>query len=122
MDAPRSPKSETVSVGRFGLFQLHPSAIEEIAEAAHWYEDQVNGLGERFLAALESTLELAEDRPSIGAVWTSTVLPGNIPARRLRVPGFPYQVIYLVEGEHIVILAVSHFRRMPGYWAPRLPL
>ena len=41
-------------------------------------------------------------------------------ARRLTFPRFPYQLIYRVEGDDIVIYAVAHQRQRPGYWRKRV--
>jgi len=38
----------------------------------------------------------------------------------LRTKRFPYAVFYTLEVEDIVILAVMHLRRKPGYWKDRL--
>ena len=40
--------------------------------------------------------------------------------RRLLVKRFPYQLIYRVEGDEIVIYAVAHQKRRPGYWRKRI--
>ncbi len=33
---------------------------------------------------------------------------------------FPYGVVYTVRGADLVIIAVMHLRRKPGYWQGRL--
>lgn len=33
---------------------------------------------------------------------------------------FPYAIVYVDEPEHVLILAVAHFKRRPGYWLHRL--
>ena len=43
-------------------------------------------------------------------------------ARRLTFPRFPYQLIYRVEGDDIVIYAVAHQKQRPGYWRKRVGL
>jgi hypothetical protein len=32
---------------------------------------------------------------------------------------FPFSVVYLVGENEIVIFAVAHFKRKPGYWKSR---
>jgi plasmid stabilization system protein ParE len=39
--------------------------------------------------------------------------------RRILLDRFPYQLVYRVEGEEIVIYAVAHQKRRPGYWRKR---
>ena len=40
--------------------------------------------------------------------------------RRARVRGFPYGLLYRVEPSRILIVAVAHLHRRPGYWRSRL--
>lgn len=41
-------------------------------------------------------------------------------ARSLCVNGSPYSLIYLIEKNGIVVVAVAHHSRRPGYWKDRL--
>ena len=40
--------------------------------------------------------------------------------RRVIFAGFPYQLIYRVEADDIVIYAVAHTSRRPSYWRTRI--
>jgi len=40
--------------------------------------------------------------------------------RRLVLAKFPFSLIYEVDGEVILIVAVAHLRRRPQYWSERL--
>jgi hypothetical protein len=46
-------------------------------------------------------------------------LKGGI--RRCMVRRFPFGVVYAVRGEDMVLLAVMHLHRRPGYWMDRTP-
>ncbi len=35
------------------------------------------------------------------------------------VVGFPYKVIYVIEGDMAVVVAFAHSSRKPGYWQDR---
>jgi toxin ParE1/3/4 len=39
--------------------------------------------------------------------------------RKRRVPRFPYDVVYRIKEERILVLAIKHHRRRPGYWTWR---
>jgi plasmid stabilization system protein ParE len=39
--------------------------------------------------------------------------------RRVLFKGFPFSVLYEVEGDCVTIIAVAHQRRRPGYWRNR---
>jgi hypothetical protein len=34
---------------------------------------------------------------------------------------FPYAVLYTIELDYVLIIAVMHTHREPGYWRRRLP-
>lgn len=48
------------------------------------------------------------------------VVDPSLGVRRVRVRRFPYQVVYLVIDNDVVVIAIAHDRRRPGYWAERL--
>lgn len=39
--------------------------------------------------------------------------------RSTRVKGFPYTIVYLVDGDYLVIVAYPHDKQRPGYWRHR---
>jgi plasmid stabilization system protein ParE len=58
------------------------------------------------------------------AVSTVARFPARYPAyvdgtKRFVFPYFPFNLIYEHRGETVVIVAVSHQRRGPRYWADR---
>ena len=58
------------------------------------------------------------DAPRAWAVW-----PGwdREPVVRSKgVSGFPYRVVYFVQGDLLTIVAVAHAKRRPGYWRDRV--
>jgi hypothetical protein len=46
------------------------------------------------------------------------ILEGNV--RRCLTRVFPYAVLYSIETDYVLIIAVMHCRREPGYWRDRL--
>lgn len=89
-----------------------PEAEREAREAFLWYWQRDERAGLRFEAALTFTFDRAAEAPEQGPLLESGV-------RRLLVEGFPYGVLYAVETEQVVVLAVMHLRRRPGYWRGR---
>lgn len=89
-----------------------PLARREMLRAARWYEARGVGLGDRFLdatrAAMMSVLEFPAAPPVVIA-----------PYRRQLLKDFPYALIYRVENDEIVVLAVANLKRRPGYWIGR---
>lgn len=88
-------------------------AEEEMLEAFDFYENQANGLGSAFLAEVRRTAQRLAENPRGGPI----VRP---PIRRWLVQGFPFGILYRIDDHEIVILAVMHLRRRPGYWANRV--
>jgi plasmid stabilization system protein ParE len=89
-------------------------ASDELAEAVRWYETRRTGLGGEFFDAVVATLTLIETRPEIG-----TTISTDGQTRRALVARFPYQVVYRLRPTEIVIVAVAHAKRRPGYWKNR---
>ena len=77
-----------------------------------FYESRVVGLGKFFAAEVQLTVTLIRQFPDTGLA----VVPSR---RRVVVPRFPYALVYRQDTDAIVILAVSHQRRKPGYWRRR---
>ena len=92
-----------------------PEADEEFAEAVRWYEEHRTGLGSDFLAAVREARKLIAEHPEIG----SAVPGAKRGEKRLMVRQFPYQLIYYVRPHDIVLVAVAHNKRRPGYWKKR---
>jgi hypothetical protein len=48
-------------------------------------------------------------------------VPANLDALRIRMKRFPYDVVFVAGAHEIIVVAVAHHRRRPGYWHGRLP-
>lgn len=93
-------------------FSFHPEAEEEFLEAINYYEDRERGLGYDFSIEVFATIQNIVIYPTAWPVIEEGV-------RRCLVHRFPYGVIYNIEQEEILVLAVMHLRRHPGYWKNR---
>ena len=89
-------------------------ASEEFTEAVRWYESRRPGLGAELYDAVKATIESIERQPEIGA--TAYEDPKS---RRVLVARFPYHVVYRLEDDEILILAIVHMKRRPGFWKHR---
>lgn len=98
-------------------FRLLAPARRELKHDATWYERRQAGLGERFLDSVRQAFQRIVDDPQ--------TLPRDLPKRsrrdirRCEVRGFSYQVVFEIRYDEIVVLAVAHSSRRPGYWARR---
>jgi len=95
------------------LYKLLPIAEQELYDSARFYKERSDGLGEQLLIDFESVMERLGQYPESGPRVS----------RRLRVArlrDFPYDVIYHIERERILVVAFGHQSRKPGYWRGRL--
>lgn len=93
-------------------YSFHPEAAAELEDASGFYESRMTGLGKSFAAEVQRTVTLIRQFPDTG-------LPVGSSRHRVLVARFPYSVVYQRDPELIVILAISHQRRRPGYWRRR---
>ena len=98
-------------------FRAQDEAGEELDYAARWYEERRSGLGHRFLASVDATLNKIERFPRAGAPVPE--VPRDLAVRQAPIKGFPYHVVYLETADIIHILAFAHDKRRPAYWLPR---
>ena len=94
--------------------RISEQASDEFSEAVRWYEGRRSGLGGEFFDAVAATLSLIETNPEIG-----TTISTDGQTRRALVARFPYQVVYRLRPTEIVIAAIAHLKRRPGYWESR---
>jgi toxin ParE1/3/4 len=95
------------------LVEFLPDAKIELREHALWYDERVEGLGDRLHEAVSNAAAIISDHPEIGA-------PHILGTRKWRVKVFPFNLIYLNEPERLIIVAVAHGAREPGYWRKRI--
>lgn len=92
---------------------FHPEARQEYREAAIFYGTRQSGLGAAFTLEVEAAIDRILEAPERWRVIEQDV-------RRCMTHTFPYGILYTIEAESILIVAVMHLRRRPGYWRDRL--
>jgi plasmid stabilization system protein ParE len=92
---------------------LDPRAIRDIQQAIEYYDEQVPGLGEKFVGVLNKQLLLLEKNPFFRIRYDSV--------RCLSLKKFPYMVHFTVDEEHrlVAIWAVLHTSMDPNKWKKR---
>lgn len=91
---------------------LSPAA-EEMIEASQFYELRSIGLGFDFLDDVQRIVDTLRAQPQLGEH-----IEGGL--RKALLHRFPFTVIYSLEPDEILIVAVAHQRRRPGYWEDRI--
>ncbi|MGE0313812.1 MAG: type II toxin-antitoxin system RelE/ParE family toxin [Lautropia sp.] len=92
--------------------RLDSAARAEFLHEVQYYEATRTGTGRRFREAVAAVFERIERTPAAGK-------PDEAGCRRMRVPGFPFSVVYRVERDETVVYALRPDARKPGYWIKR---
>jgi plasmid stabilization system protein ParE len=94
-------------------YEFHPEALEEYNDAGYYYAAKEPGLDLRFIVAVESAIEKILEDPRRFRRFDEDV-------RRCLARVFPYAILYTIENDFVLIVAVAHFSREPGYWKRRI--
>ena len=90
-----------------------PEAEDEFREAARYYETEAPGVGRSFIAEVRRAVEFIVENPYAAVAVVSGI-------RKKVLSHFPYNILYAVELDLIVIVAVAHQKRRPRYWRARI--
>jgi len=93
--------------------EFQTEADEEFREAARYYENEAPGVGLAFVVEVHKAVAELTEFP-----LTAQIVRASIRKKVLR--HFPYNILYSIELDKIVIVAVAHQRRRPNYWRNRL--
>jgi plasmid stabilization system protein ParE len=93
--------------------RYHEAAEEELLNEIGYLELRAQGLGRRFFAEVRRAESLLAQFPE-----SAEEIRPSIRKRMLR--KFRYSLIYSIEKDGILILAVAHHSRRPGYWVGRI--
>ncbi|AFY78036.1 plasmid stabilization system protein [Pleurocapsa sp. PCC 7327] len=93
-------------------YVFHPEALNEYTEAVQYYTEQRVEVAQAFVNAIEDTVYRIGEAPT-----RYTEIDDDV--RRCMAKRFPYGILYTIEQDYILILAVMHCSREPGYWKNR---
>jgi plasmid stabilization system protein ParE len=88
-------------------------AEQELYDAQDYYEKQQEKLGYTFKNVVFNSLNRIIDFPEVYIKVKSDV-------RRCVIHKFPYNILYSIEDNHILIIAIAHQHRKPDYWLDRV--
>ena len=94
-------------------YVFHPAALDEYREAALWYAEREQKTALRFVASVEDAIARIVESPRRWRVIDEDV-------RRCLTRVFPFGILYTIEDDFLLIVAVMHFSREPGYWKSRI--
>jgi hypothetical protein len=90
-----------------------PAAEEEFLFWVASYELERSGLGADFIGEVERAARRIAFFPRHGSPY----LAGT---RRIVLKRFPFSLVYSDDPEDLLVIALAHQRREPGYWQERL--
>ena len=93
-------------------YVFHPEALNEYSEAVQYYAERRVELAQAFINAVEDAVNRIRESPTRWQIVDEDV-------RRCLTRKFPYEILYAIEEDYILILAIMHCSRKPGYWKNR---
>ena len=94
-------------------FEFLPEGDEEFREASRYYENEAPGVGLAFITEVHRAIAIVIAHP-----LAAPKVRGTIRSKVLF--HFPYSLLYSIEADLILIVAVAHQKRRPTYWRSRL--
>jgi toxin ParE1/3/4 len=94
-------------------YDFHPEALEEYLEATLWYEMREPPVALQFVTSIETAIKRVIEAPTRWRMIDEDI-------RRCLTRIFPYAILYTIEEDSILIVAVMHCSREPGYWKSRV--
>ena len=95
------------------IYEFLPEADEEFREASRYYENEAPGVGLAFITEVHRVISVVMLHPRAAKKVRGTV-------RSKVLFHFPYNLLYSIESDVILIVAVAHQKRRPTYWRSRL--
>lgn len=93
--------------------RFHPQAEQEYLTSLRWYRERSRIAAVNFEAAFEQAVERIREAPQRWPIYFRDF-------RKYILRRFPFSVVYRDLSSEIVVLAVAHARRRPGYWMDRV--
>ncbi len=100
--------------------RYHPAAREELKAAIQYGEVERTGRGALLETAVSHVLRRLRRLSGSAPRWPRLV--GAFEVRKAVVKRQPYLVVYAILPEQIVILAIAHTSKQPGYWRERVAM
>jgi plasmid stabilization system protein ParE len=92
--------------------RFHPEARAELRAARNWYYERSPLSALVFAQAVENATSRIREA-------ANTFPLAEYGTRKFILKRFPFNVFYLTRETEIVIVAVAHQKRRPGYWSTR---
>jgi toxin ParE1/3/4 len=94
-------------------YEFHPEALEEYRQATTWYTERDPRIAGEFVEAIEDAIKRIRESPMRRRVIEEDI-------RRCLTHVFPYAILYTIEPDFLLVVAVMHCSREPNYWKTRI--
>jgi hypothetical protein len=95
-------------------YHFHPEALHEYYVAAQYYDDISTSLATGFVSQVENGINQI-------LLYFQAWHPIEENVRRYLIKRFPFGSYYTIEeNKSIIIQAIMHLSRKPGYWKARI--
>lgn len=92
--------------------KLHPDARAELRAARNWYYERSPLSAFAFAQTVQNAISRIKGAPN-------TFPLADHGTRKFALQRFPFTIFYRSSETEIVIVAVAHQKRRPGYWSTR---
>jgi plasmid stabilization system protein ParE len=99
-------------------YSILDDAKRELSHASDWYDAEHEGLGRELLLTYRKLVVHALEFPETGSPIRG--LPVRYNVRQFLFERFPYSIVAAYPRDQLVVVAVAHQHRRPGYWRKRL--
>ena len=89
------------------------AAGKDLNQAVAYYRRQSPVVARDFFDEIQRVSALLQDFPK-----ASPTVRGEVRRKVLR--RFPFSILYMIDGERVVVIAVMHHHRRPDYWHERV--
>ena len=100
------------STGSTVRIDYHPDAVHELEASANWYSARNPTAARNFTLAVDAAIQKISDDPE-------RFLKIDERHQACSVERYPFQIVFRHMADRIVIIAVAHAKRKPGYWRAR---
>lgn len=94
--------------------RFHPEARAELRNAVQWYRERSAPYAVQLAHIIDIATTTLRRFP-----YAWPFVPGWPDVRRYVLSRFPYSILYRASATQLEIIAISHQRRSPDYWAER---
>lgn len=94
------------------LVEFLAGSRQDFDESFDWYAARSRSLAEEFSAAVDAVIARLATSPEQFALIDAK-------HRGVMVAKFPFHVIYRMERDRVLIVAIAHAKRRPRYWQRR---